>query len=62
MQTPGSSFIHKRNPNLHASQEVEDVVGYVRAGGEHIPNEPVVIGGLAVAAAAELPKTPEVGV
>jgi len=40
MQTPGSSFLHERNPNLHASQEVEGVVGYLRAGGEHIPNEP----------------------
>lgn len=40
MQTPGSSFLHERDPNLHASQEVESVVGYLRTGGEHIPNEP----------------------
>ena len=40
MQTPGSSFLHERNPNLHASQEVESVVGYLRTGGESIPNEP----------------------
>ena len=40
MQTPGSSFLHERNTNLHASQEVEGVVGYLRAGGEAIPNEP----------------------
>ncbi|OGL30731.1 hypothetical protein A3F37_03880 [Candidatus Saccharibacteria bacterium RIFCSPHIGHO2_12_FULL_41_12] len=37
---PGSQFLHERNPNLHASQEVEGVVGYLRAGGEHTPNEP----------------------
>ncbi len=61
MQTPGSSFLHERNPNLHASQEVESVVGYLRAGGEHIPNEPADIGRIAVAA-AELPKTLEVDV
>ncbi|HUD06024.1 MAG TPA: hypothetical protein VMR18_03895 [Candidatus Saccharimonadales bacterium] len=40
MQTPGSQFLHERNPNLHSSQEVEGVVGYLRAGGESIPNEP----------------------
>ncbi|RWZ78123.1 MAG: hypothetical protein EOT04_02840 [Candidatus Chaera renei] len=40
MQTPGSSFLHERNPNLHTSQEVENVVGYLRNGGEAIPNEP----------------------
>jgi len=61
MQTPGSSFLHERNPNLHASQEVESVAGYLRAGGEHIPNEPADIGRVAVAA-AELPKTLEVDV
>ena len=40
MQTPGSSFLHERNPNLHTSVEVEAVAGYLRAGGEAIPNEP----------------------
>lgn len=40
MQTPGSSFLHERNPNFHASKEVEGVVGFLRAGGESIPNEP----------------------
>ena len=40
MQTPGSSFLHERNPNLHTSVEVESVAGYLRAGGEAIPNEP----------------------
>lgn len=41
MQTSDSSFLHERNPNLHNSVEVESVVGYLRAGGEAIPNEPV---------------------
>ena len=40
MQEPGANFIHERNPNLHASDEVEGVVNYLRAGGESIPNEP----------------------
>lgn len=40
MQTPGSSFLHERNPNLHTSQEVEVVADYLRSGGETIPNEP----------------------
>ncbi len=40
MQSPGSQFLHERNPNLHTSGEVEAVVGYLRAGGEHIPNDP----------------------
>ncbi len=40
MQTPGSQFLHERNPNLHSSQEVEGVVDYLRSGGESIPNEP----------------------
>ncbi len=40
MQTPGSSFLHERNPNLHTSVEVEVVAEYLRAGGEAIPNEP----------------------
>ncbi len=40
MQTPGSSFLHERNPNLHTSQEVEVVADYLRNGGEAIPNEP----------------------
>jgi len=40
MAQPGSQFIHERNPTLHASQEVEGVVDYLRAGGESIPNEP----------------------
>ena len=40
MENHGSKFLHDRNPNLHTSQEVEGVVDYLRAGGEHIPNEP----------------------
>lgn len=40
MQTPGSNFLHERNPNLHTSAEVEHVVDYLRAGGEAIPNNP----------------------
>lgn len=40
MKTPGSSFLHESNPNLHTSAEVETVTGYLRAGGEHIPNDP----------------------
>lgn len=40
MQAPGSQFLHERNPNLHASQEVENVVGYLQSGGEAIPNVP----------------------
>jgi hypothetical protein len=40
MQTPGSSFLHERNPNFHTTPEVEVVTGYLRAGGEAIPNEP----------------------
>ena len=40
MQTPGSQFLHERNPNLHTSQEVEGVVGYLQNGGEAIPNSP----------------------
>lgn len=40
MQTPGSSFLHERNPNLHTSQEVGVVADYLRSGGETIPNEP----------------------
>jgi hypothetical protein len=40
MQTPGSSFLHERNPNLHTSPEVEIVADYLRNGGEAIPNEP----------------------
>jgi hypothetical protein len=40
MQTPGSSFLHERNPNLHTTQEVELVADYLRNGGEAIPNEP----------------------
>ncbi len=41
MQSPGSSFLHDRNPQMHTSDEVEAVVGYLRQGGESIPNEPV---------------------
>lgn len=37
-------------------------MGYLRTGGESIPNELAGIGGVAIAAAAELPETPEVGV
>jgi hypothetical protein len=40
MQRPGSQFLHERNPQLHASNEVETVVGYLRTGGEAIPNQP----------------------
>lgn len=40
MRTPVSSFLHERNPNLHTSAEVEYVAGYLRAGGDIIPNEP----------------------
>jgi hypothetical protein len=40
MQSPGSSFLHDRNPQMHTSDEVEAVVGYLRQGGESIPNEP----------------------
>lgn len=40
MQEQGSQFLHERNPNLHTTAEVEAVTGYLRAGGEHIPNEP----------------------
>lgn len=40
MQSPGSQFLHERNPQLHASNEVETVVGYLRTGGEAIPNQP----------------------
>lgn len=40
MQTPGSQFLHERQPDFHASQEVGHVVDYLRASGESIPNEP----------------------
>lgn len=40
MQTPGSKFLHERNPNLHTSAEVEHVVDFLRASGEAIPNNP----------------------
>jgi len=40
MQSPGSSFLHDRNPQMHTSDEVETVVDYLRQGGESIPNEP----------------------
>lgn len=40
MQSPGSSFLHDRNPHMHTSYEVEAVVSYLRQGGESIPNEP----------------------
>jgi hypothetical protein len=40
METPGSTFLHERNPKLHASDEVEVVVGYLRQVRESIPNEP----------------------
>ncbi len=39
MQSTGSSFLHERNPQMHASDEVEAVVGYLQ-GRESIPNEP----------------------
>jgi hypothetical protein len=40
MSKQEAQFLHERNTNLHISQEVEGVVGYLRAGGESIPNEP----------------------
>lgn len=40
MQSSGSPFLHDRNPQMHASDEVEAVVGYLRNGGESIPNNP----------------------
>lgn len=40
MSTSGNSFLHERNPNLHASPEVEHVAAYLRANGEAIPNQP----------------------
>jgi len=40
METPGSQFLHERDPQLHASEEVEGVVDYLNQNGEHIPNEP----------------------
>lgn len=40
MNSPGAKFLHDRNQNLHASQEVEVVVDYLRAYGEAIPNQP----------------------
>lgn len=40
MQTPGSSFLHERNPNFHTTPEVEVVTDYLRNNGEAIPNEP----------------------
>lgn len=39
-QETGSQFIHERTPQFHASTEVESVVGYLRVGGENIPNSP----------------------
>lgn len=62
MNTPGSTFLHERNPNPHITVEVETVADYLPGGGEHIPGRPVDIGRAAVGAAAELPETPEVGV
>jgi hypothetical protein len=35
-----AQFLHEQNGNFHSSQEVEEVVGYLRASGERIPNEP----------------------
>lgn len=32
--------MHERNPNFHTSPEVEHTVGYLRDGGEAIPNSP----------------------
>lgn len=40
MTQTGEHFLHQRDPQLHASQEVEDVAAYLRAGGESIPNDP----------------------
>ena len=39
--TPGESLLHRRNPQLHNSREVDGVAGYLRQGGAKIPNEPV---------------------
>ena len=40
MQKTGTSFLHEKNPSFHASTEVETVAGYLRVGGESIPNAP----------------------
>lgn len=40
LSASGAAFLHERNPKLHASREVEDVVAYLRANNENIPNEP----------------------
>lgn len=40
MDRLGSQFLHEKNPRLHHSREIEVVVGYLRANGEKIPNEP----------------------
>ncbi len=36
----GEQFLHERNPHLQKSREVDDVVEYLQAGGETIPNSP----------------------
>ncbi|MDK2899235.1 MAG: hypothetical protein PWQ10_422 [Patescibacteria group bacterium] len=41
MQNSESLFLHNRNPQLHLSDDIEVVVGYLRINGEAIPNEPV---------------------
>lgn len=41
MENLGSKFLHDRNPSLHNSSEVDGIVGYLRANGEQIPNEPI---------------------
>lgn len=38
----GASFLHDKNPDFHASQEVTAVTDYLRAHGEAIPNQPDV--------------------
>jgi hypothetical protein len=40
METPGSQFLHQRDPSLHNSQEVQGVIDYLNQNGEHIPNQP----------------------
>lgn len=62
VQEPGSQFLHERNPNLHTTVEVEPVVDYLPVKDKLIPEQPAYIGSVAVAAAAELPETPEVDV
>jgi len=40
IQNPGAQFLHERNTSLHKSDEVENVVGYLRQNGEKISESP----------------------